>query len=444
MKTLLKILVVLVVLAAVLVAGGLWYANRYVQTPAFKQRVLAAARSAVGTEVAINDLRVSLWEGLALRGVTVANPAGFKGSLLTAEAFTLRYRLLPLLRKKLEITELSLVAPVVTLAKNDKGEWNYDKLGGAPTTGTAPAKTGGTTASPVDIEISKIALSRGAVTMLGDKGKALVTVQGLDFASAISLAGNKLSGTGKAGVTTVNVADSLMVRSFAAPVALSPAEVKLAPLSGKVAGGDIGGEVTLRLKDGFGYQVQLQVKNSDMATLLQEAGTKVVLTGKLQLDTALTGTGGLETMAGKGTAEITGGQLMEIPLMNLLATLLQVPELRGLQFSECRLEFTIANNQMPTPVIRLVAPQVQVTGKGVVSLADYSLNHDMTLTLAPGLVAKVPKEIRGVFAAQPDGSLAISFHVSGPYDAPKTDLTERIAKGAVGGLLEKGLQKLFR
>ena len=134
MKKLLKLLLLVVVILLVLAGGALFLANRYLQSPAFKEKVLAAAHDALGTNVQISELQASLWEGIVLKGVTVANPQGFNGSLLTADAFVLRYRLLPLLYRKLEVQELSLTAPVVVLARNDKGEWNYDKLGG-----TAPA-----------------------------------------------------------------------------------------------------------------------------------------------------------------------------------------------------------------------------------------------------------------------------------------------------------------
>jgi hypothetical protein len=163
-----------------------------------------------------------------------------------------------------------------------------------------------------------------------------------------------------------------------------------------------------------------------------------------EIPAKLEGTGGLDTMAGAGKAEITGGKLMEIPVLNLVATLLQVPELRDLKFDECLLEFSLTNNVMQTPVIRLMSPRVQITGKGSVSLADYSLNHNLTLVFAKGVLDNVPKEVRGVFAERPDGSRTLEFRVWGPYDAPKTDLTDRLVKGATQQLLQKGLQQLFK
>lgn len=453
---LLKILFVLVIIVTVLLAGALFFVNQKLQSPEFKQLVLNAAHDALGTKVQINDLNISLFSGITLRGVTIANPEGFNGSLLTADEFVLRYRLLPLLQKRVEIETLALRKPVITLARNDKGQWNYDQIGAK--TAPAPSTTGSVSkavpvATPapvstrkagVDITLSKLALENAEIVMLDEKNKELVHIRNLTVTSKLETTGSKMEGDGNASIETLNVANSLFVRKIAAPIKMSAERVALAPLSGTLADGAISGDIGLKLADAFQYGVNIKVKDGDMAKLLQEAGTKPTLTGKLQADVALTGSGGLPTMAGNGKLEIINGKLASIPLLETLATLLQIDELRNIQFTECRMEFTMANNQLPTPVIRLVSPQVQITGKGVVSLADYSLDHDMTLAVAPGLLAKVPSEIRDIFQKQSDGFLAITFHVSGPYDSPKNNIKETLLKGAAQNLIQKGLQKFFK
>ena len=388
---------------------------------------------------------------MTLRGVTISNPTNFAGNLLTADSFVLRYRLLPLLQRRVEIEQLSLDKPVITLARND-GEWNYEALGAkkngetkqsnaTPHAKNAAPESKSEMTAPVDLVLSKLAITHGAVSILGDKGKTLLALAGINLSSSANLAGGKLTGAGKTGVDKVSVADKLFVQQLAAPVAISSEQVKLAPLSGKIADGTITGDATLELSPAFGYAANVQVKDADMAKLLSDAGTKQVLNGKLELTTSLKGTGGLATMAGNGRAEIKNGRLMTIPVMNLLATLLQVPELRELQFSECVLEYSITNNTLQTPVIRVTSPQIQISGKGVVSLEDYSLNHDLTITFAKGTLDRTPKEVQNLFTERQDGSLALDFRVWGPYDSPKTDLQDRILKGVGKQLLNKGLQE---
>ena len=65
-------------------------------------------------------------------------------------------------------------------------------------------------------------------------------------------------------------------------------------------------------------------------------------------------------------------------------------------------------------------------------------------------------KIRGVFTRRPNGFLGpaatptarshrgeLDFHVSGPFNSPKTDLAERLVKGAAEQFLEKEFQKGF-
>jgi uncharacterized protein involved in outer membrane biogenesis len=253
----------------------------------------------------------------------------------------------------------------------------------------------------------------------------------------VSLIDNKLTGTAKAGIDKINLSDALFVENVAASIMLGSDEVKLAPLSGKVADGALAGDVAVKFADGLKYTVNLQMKDADVAKLLQDAKTKPVMSGKLVATTTLAGTGGLPTIVGNGRAQIDGGQLMEVPILNVLAMVLQMDALRNLKFSECVMEFSISNNVMQTPVIRLTSPQLQITGKGSVSLADNSLKHNVTITFAKGAIGAIPNAIVGLFTEQADGSQALSFKVWGPFNSPKTDLPTRIARGAVKQLLDK-------
>lgn len=449
-KIILIILVVLVVLVLTLVGAGIFFTNRYLQTPAFKEEVLKAARQALGADVSIDNFQASLFSGVELHGVTIGNPSGFTGNLLTAEAFTLHYRLLPLLSRRVEIEQLSLDKPIITLSQNNKREWNYESIGAkgnatnptpaeAKPTSAAPTATPAksATAPPLDIVLSKFAITQGAVSLISDKNQPLVKVDGINFSSAVSLIDNKMSGTAKAGIDKIDLSDALFVEKVSTSITLGSDEVKLAPLSGNLADGTLAGDVTVKFSDGLQYNVNMQVKDADVAKLLQEANTKPVMSGKLMATTMLAGTGGLPTIVGSGRAQIDGGQLMEIPILNLLATVLQMDALRNLKFSECVLEFSISNNVMQTPVIRLISPDLQITGKGSVALADNTLKHDVTITFAKGAIGSIPNAIVGLFTEQTDGSQALSFKVWGPFNSPKTDLTKRMAQGALHQLLDK-------
>ncbi len=443
----LLILVVIVLLA--LVAGGLWV-NRYIQSEAFKQTVLDVTRQTLGTDVKINQMTVSLLSGAELQGLSIANPTGFEGNLMQAEQFVLRYRLMPLLKKQLHIPKIALVKPRITMVRDARSIWNYEAfLESSPKPATGKTGAGNEPAtsatSPLDVKLSELILQNGVVNMIANN-KLLVRLSDINLRSSASLAAGtgQLSGQGSAEVAEINMADSLFARGITAPVSISSEQIKLAPLKGVLAKGNVTGDLTLNLTGGFKYIVNLNVSDGDVATLLKEAGAKEMMTGKLQLVAGLEGTGGMDTITGKGHADITGGKLAEIQALSLVAGLLQIPELQGIQFEECRLEFTMANNIMQTPVIRLKARQIQIAGSGSVTLSDYALNHKLTLALENSLLDKVPKEIRGAFKKRDDGYSELEFNVTGPYDKPKTDLAERLVKGAAGGLIDRGLKQLFR
>jgi len=434
-----KIVVILVLVVFAVVAGGFLYLNRYVQSPEFKATVLQAARDAVGSDVQVQELQVSLLSGVTLRGLAVANPAGYDGNLLTAEAFVLRYRLGPLLQKRVAVEKLAITKPVVTLVRDAADAWNYEKL----TAGSSREKKASGAVS-LDIAISAISLTDGEIVMKTAEGKQLVRVAGWGLSSGITMVGEQWSGAGTATIAELAVAESLFVRDLRTPVAIGTEAVTLAPLSGKLANGNVSGSLGLQIAGVFQYAVDLQVQDADVAVLLQEMGTKPSLRGKLQLTAKLAGTGGLPTIAGGGRAEIVNGQLTGVPLLQTLGSVLQVPELQNLNFTECVLEYSITNNVMQTPVIRLISPLVQITGHGSIALDTYTLNHTLTLALAKSTLDRVPKEVRAIFTERADGFLTMDFKVTGPYDAPKTDLRERIARGLTDQLIQKGLQKLFK
>lgn len=473
LKRLLMVVAVFAVLVLVALGGAVWWLDRYVQKPEFKQLVLSMARQTLHTDVQMESLHVSLFTGIELRGIAVANPAGFDGNFVTAQAFVMHYRLLPLLRGRVEVGNVTLELPTITLAKNAQGEWNYTKFGAA----ASPGKTTGGTASTAgqasrfSAIISKVGIKRANITMIGDNKKELLRATEAGCDAALDLTGTSLTGTGQLYVGGIVVPNVFAVRDLTGPVALAKDEVRLTPLKGKVGGGDFTGKVLLRIGDPFRYETDFQITNADLTQLFQEtavrtlenvstpsvtgpvkfgatdfgevlekASSYIQFGGKLQLSAALAGGSGLESMVGTGRAEVVEGTLSRLPLQELIATVLMVPELSEIKFQECRLEFSVSNNVLQTPVIHMNAPGMEVTGKGSMTMTDFALNHDFTLALSTNLLARVPAELRSTFADRGDGFVAIDFRVWGPYSKPKTDLTKRVVKGAA----KEFLKKLFK
>jgi AsmA protein len=86
---------------------------------------------AVSRKVEIEDISVSLWGGLGVdvKGMRVLNPAGFtQEELFKFDQLLVRVKLLPLLRKRIEIKKLILKSPQINLERNSDGVTNYSDL----------------------------------------------------------------------------------------------------------------------------------------------------------------------------------------------------------------------------------------------------------------------------------------------------------------------------
>ncbi len=436
-------LAVLVVLAA---AGYGVHLVGKLNTPAFHKSLLEQAKATAGAEVRVKEMDISLLSGVTLRGIAVANPAPFTGDFLTADAFVLRYRLRPLLAGRVEVERLALEKPLLSLAVDARGGFNYERLGGAARAGAKPPAAAGPAAvAPLRIVLKRLAVEDASVVMTDHARARLLTVEGADFRSAFELAGGLAQGSGEATIATFNLADLLYVREVEAPLSMSKETVKLAPIRGRVAGGAAGGDLTVHLKGGFRYVANLELKGVDVKTLLAEAKSAGGVSGTLGAKATFEGSGGLPTMKGRGGGAITDCRVEHARTLALLARVLQVAELAGPDFDECRAEFTLSGYRLSTPVLSLKGKAVQLTGSGAVNLGTNGLDYRMSLALAPAVFAKVTRrELRPAFQPRADGFSAVDFRLYGTTLDPQTDLLSRVAKAAATEAAKDQLNKLFK
>jgi uncharacterized protein involved in outer membrane biogenesis len=443
-----KVLLSVAILFVVLVCAGLFYASRLLasfKTPEFKRQVLDQASAAVGTKVDVKTMDIDVLSGVTLQGVAVANPAPFAGSLATAEEVVLRYNLRSLLAGHLDVQRLSVRKPVLMLTMDPRGTFNYEKLAGPSSKAGAAAGGGGggAASSMLRLVISRLAVEDGEMSMMDDRKASIMRVQDADLESAFTVSGGVAEGKGKAGLGTLALADMLFVRGVSSPLEMSKEKVRLAPIRGKLAGGDVTGDLKLDLQKAA-YAMSLDVKGAQVDTLLKESGSSRALTGSLQAKASFEGTGGLPTVKGRGTAFVSSCKLTKAPVMALLAGVLQLPELANPSFDECRMEFTIGGNRVQTPVLRLRGAAMQMTGSGTMSLATSALDYDMELALSKALVDKIGvKEVRAAFKDRGDGFSTVPFKVTGTSDHPQTDLAGRIGKAAATQVLKDQAGRLF-
>jgi AsmA protein len=133
----------------------------------FRPRIESELTTALGRKVTVGNLSLSLWSGsLAADNITIADDPGFGNApFVKAESLNVGVNMVPLIfSKTLEIRDITLTRPQVSLLRSPSGKWNFSTIGsttpgsGAAESGSAPqqpagkpgapAKTGGTKPTP--------------------------------------------------------------------------------------------------------------------------------------------------------------------------------------------------------------------------------------------------------------------------------------------------------
>ena len=444
-----KILAIVLLGAAALLGAGLFALSRYLDSEAFRRAAVAAAQEALGAPVSVEKLDVSLFSGAILRQVTVGNPPGMPGQLLRAEALVVRPRFLPLLRRRLEIKEIRLDAPSVTLVRNDRGEWSFDRLAARAAGSAPPAESvgGGGTSIPLpapsalDVVVPRFLLRRGTLAVARERGEPIVGAEGIELATSLSRVGGTLTGGGELTVASLRLANRVDVRALAAPLRFGDGELTLAPLRGELADGVLGGQATVRFAGPARYTVTLDLRDARAETLLAALGSRN-LAGRLQAHANLVGTA--DGTTGQGHAEIRDGKLVDFPVLGTVATALNLPLLRDLRFEEGAIDFVLTGDVLRTPVVRFVAGDVKILGKGEILLRAGTLAHELTLLVPRDAVRRAPREMRSAFTERPGGLMGVDFRVWGHYNSPRTDLQDRVLAGFAESILRKGLRQFLR
>jgi uncharacterized protein involved in outer membrane biogenesis len=445
----LKILAIVLVGVVALLGAALFVLARYLDSEAFRRAATAAAQETLGASVTVGELHVSLFSGATFRQVVVGNPPGLPGELLRAEALVVRPRFLPLLRRRLEIAEVRLDAPTVTLARNEHGEWSFERLVPRPPASPSAGGAAGGAEAPapvpvppaLDVVVPRLALNRGTLAVTRERKGPLVEASGIEVITSLSRVGGALASQGQLTVASLRLAERVEIRELTAPLRVSGGDLTLAPLRGQLAEGTLGGQATVRLTGPTRYAISVDLRNARTESLLAPLGGRS-LSGRLEAQASLTGTA--DGATGHGHAEIRDGRLHDFPVLGAVAAALDLPLLRDLRFQEGAIDFVLAGNVLRTPVIRFVAGDVRILGKGEILLRTGELAHEFTLLVPPAAVRRAPREMRAAFTPRADGLAGVDFRVWGPYRSLRTDLQDRVLSGFAESLLRKGLKQFLR
>jgi AsmA protein len=151
----------------------------------FRPKIESELTNALGRKVSVGNLSLSLWSGsLAADNISIADDPSFGNTpFVRADALKVGVNLIPLVfSKSLQVRDITLTRPQVSLLRTPAGKWNFSSLGTTPSepgarapatpaqpAGKAPAKApeakpspkGNETAPPAAVEGGKSESEQG-------------------------------------------------------------------------------------------------------------------------------------------------------------------------------------------------------------------------------------------------------------------------------------------
>jgi AsmA protein len=230
MKRILKILAIIVGILVVIAIAIPFF----VDANTFRPTLESELTEALGRQVKVGNLSLSLFAGaVKADDISIADDPEFsKSPFVEAKSFQVGVELIPLIfSKTLNVTELSLNQPEISLVKSENGEkWNFSSLGGKNASAQKPtAKTSSVGGNP-NLSVAKLNVNDGRLSVSrarsGEKArvydKVNIQVTNFSFTSSFPFqmtaqlpAGGSLKLEGKGGPID------------AANAALTPLEAKI-------------------------------------------------------------------------------------------------------------------------------------------------------------------------------------------------------------------------
>ena len=270
--------VVLLIVAAMIVAGLLFNINSY------KSKIETAVSEATGLDVKINGgMGLSFFPfGISAKNVDVTS----KGDeILSIESLKLGVKLIPLLKKQLEVTNCVFVKPALTIVKDADGKFNFEGMEKKST-----KRQPGTAFS-----LNELKLSKGAIVYLNKKIGVKAELKEISLAVRnISLADTSeniiknISFTGSFDCKEV-LYNNLKIENVKAPVKVDKGVFSFKPLTMDAFGGKGEGDLTIdeSAPDSV-YGINVKVSKLDFEKVEEYFGTKKVIGGKGDFSAFLT------------------------------------------------------------------------------------------------------------------------------------------------------------
>jgi len=160
-----KVLGVLILLVGIAVAGLVAIVHFYLTEDRVKDLIIPQAETALGRKVAIGDIKIGFLSGITIRDFLIKEEDK-ENNFVSTKAFVLSYDLMPLLQKKLVISEIRFDEPTVQITRDKQGRFNFSSLAllSEVEQKKTEKKSGATTtALPVALTFNQILFNRAQI-----------------------------------------------------------------------------------------------------------------------------------------------------------------------------------------------------------------------------------------------------------------------------------------
>lgn len=165
-----KFLIITVSVIAVIIIAFAVFIKIYVTPERVKGFIVPTAEKALNRKVEIGDISIGIFKGIGLSDFAIKE-ADQTRDFVKCKEFVLKFKLLPLLSKRVLIDELKLVSPEVKIERGPDGKFNFEDIGKkeVPEVKETPDVSGGL---PISLTVNKISV-QDAKFSLADAMKAL-------------------------------------------------------------------------------------------------------------------------------------------------------------------------------------------------------------------------------------------------------------------------------
>jgi AsmA protein len=291
---------ILIIIAAVLVAavvGLTLFAKSYLTDERIRTLVTESAEKSLHRKVSLGAISVSIFSGISVKDFAIREKDSDQ-AFLKADAFVLKYQLLPLLSKRLIIDELAVDSPQIVIRKKADGSFNFSDMT-RPEEGAEKKEGGGEVSGlPVSLSVKSLRVEKARLEYDDPAGTVKRAVIGLDAEMALRAVSDKVIGSsGKVTMTLVEV----LLKDRPKPVKNLPlsvqyqSQVNLADRRIDISGASLtafGTEASLKGRVNYGeplsYSVTVSAPQVDLAALQKSAAEflpeGIGLDGSLSVD----------------------------------------------------------------------------------------------------------------------------------------------------------------